>query len=481
MNIPDSLLKFLKKNYSVIITITLFIFLEVPFLDNSRPILIDEAFYSNPSYNFIVFHNFGNTNIGFGGNASIIYSIYLSIYFFLFGVSLFTARLSAVIAGILSILVFRKLFKIAKVSEFNSLISLSFFVFANNYLTILKYARPEALTLTLSLCMLLTLYYYIKNNYGIKYLLTLMFLIFAIINCHPFGALIVILSVIIIICDIFWEKEFKRLFHPVILMIMFVFASSFVILFFAISNNMAIKDSFIFVMQRSSAESFWSELTAKINLTINYYIISKRIVTFLPQIIIIITGLFFIKKNKNVFFVSLCGIITLFLAYSLLSSSMFVNIFIYAFIFSVLSLSLILETVKEEKFLYKTVGIFAAMVIFVNLAAFGLFTYSKYDPNINVKMKKISSLIPQNSNVITSAAFWFIEPEKVFKEWGYYKNKKELRNNNFFVITVDYYKNEDKETVNSIISEGNHSPDTLMTTYSKIYGQINLIKFSIKK
>jgi len=486
MNIYNYLIRYFKVNYSLIIAFSLFIILELPFLDNSRPILVDEAWYANPSYNFVISHSFNNTNVGFGGNGLIVFSIYLSTYFYIFGASLFTARLSSFFLGLISILIVRKLLKIFNASEFNIFLSLSFFIFANLYLSIFKIARPEALAFTLSLCLLLSLYYYLKRNYSTKFLLLLIFISFLALNSHPNSTIIILLTFIIILYFIIKNSEYKKIYHLVLLTTGVAFSSFFLIFIISLNNNVSLNDSLLTVMQRSSAtSSFLENLISKINVTFDYFILSTRIITFLPQILLMAAGLFYFKNYKFLFGFSLCGIVSLSIAFIFISSIAFIYIYPYVFVFSVFVLSLLLGAVEERKLIKKIILVFVISVISLNIIAYITLTKKTYDPEINKKKKEINSLLPQNSTIISGPAFWFISPAKDIKAWEYFKDIDELKKNkNFYIINCDKFSNDNLSDKNSIaqfnLINSSYNADTLLSKNSNIYGNIYLIKFTNK-
>ncbi|HWQ82607.1 MAG TPA: hypothetical protein VN514_10085 [Ignavibacteria bacterium] len=473
---------FVRKHYPVMIPLILFLILELPFLNNSRPALTDESFYSNPAYNFIHGHSFINTNIGYGGNGLITYTLYLSSFFLILGTSLFTARLSSVILGIISIFILRKMFKILEASEFNVLLSLSFFILSNNYLSVFKFARPEALTITLCLLLLLSLYYYIRNGYSTKYLFIILLLTFAITNSHPFGSLIITAAGIIILFFIIKERRYVKIYHPALLVIGYVLSLLFVVFLISVSNGISFGESLLIVSDRSSSDSFTARLIEKIKITIDYYVLSNRIVTFLPHIFMLTAGLFFARRNRNVFYLTLLGFLTIITAYVTLSSSMFSNTFVYFFIFSTIALPLMLGSIKSNKYIYNSVVVFIALTVILNIAAYSVLTYKSFDPSIGRKNKEIVSLIPNGAKIISGPAFWFIDPAKEIREWGYYyRDPAQIRTDDFYLITYEIDKSEKRQLVDSIVRNNTHTIDTLLKINSRTYGNTDLIKLTLKK
>lgn len=479
-------LNYTKSNYSIVIVLALFAILQLPFLSISRPIMVDESWYSNSSYNFITSGSFENVNIGFGGNGVIIFLLYLSSYFLLFGTSLFTARLSSFVMGVIAIFLVRKMLGILKAGEFNKLITLSFFAFANLYLSIFKLSRPEALALVFSLLVLITVYNYLNKNYSPKYLFLLVFLSFLSINSHPNSAVIILLSFLVILYYIIKNKNYSKLLHLVPIAAGGAISILFMIVIISINNNFSLNDSFNNLFGRNSVNNYFLEkLMSKIDVTKEYFVSTNRIITFLPQVFVVAVGLFFVKKNKNLFFISLCGLVSAGIAFIFLAPSGFIYVYPYVFIFSVPALSLLLITLDKNKILVKIVTALSVIVILVNIVAYISLTKKTLDFEINKKMSEINLLLPENSLILSEPPFWFISPEKNIKTLRYIDEKHiNLIGKDFFVIDCDKFKSDSKEDptaimyLNKYIS--NYTADTLFAKSNKIYGNMYLIKYKQK-
>ncbi|GEM_PF-5815844 len=481
-NFTERIALFVKTNYYVIIPVTVFFILEIPFLDNSRQALVDEAFYSNPAYNLILGKNLTNTNFGYGGNGAIVYSLYLSAFFYLFGVTLFVARFSSLILGAASLLLLSTLLKRIGARRFTVFLALSFFIFSNNYLTIYKFARPEALTVTLCIIFLIVLQGYFKNGLRARYLLFLLLLTFLIMNSHPFGSLVLALGGILILFSVIRYRQWKKIMHPFLLAAVYFLSLLFVVYLTSISNNLTFGESLYAIMDRSSASSLFSQMIQKIEITIKYYLLTGRIITFLPLILMMALGLFFYKRDNNTFVVSLSGFITLIIAYLALSQSMFTNIYSYVFIFAALSTGLIVESLKRNKIISRLLSVFIIVVVLVNIIAFLMLTYRSYDPEIKSKAVRITSLIPNGSKTMTSGVLWFFAPERDFKAWDFYrKNPEPVSRGDFFVMTSGNSEIEEHLLLDSLLRINSHAIDTVITEESKMFGRIDLMRFSFKE
>jgi hypothetical protein len=444
--------------------------------------MVDEVWYSSSTYNFITSGVFENVNVGYGGNGIIVYMLYLSAYFYIFGVSLFTARLSSFLMGIVSILIVRKMLKVLNISEFNILLSLSFFAFSNLYLSIFKLTRPESLALVFSLCILLTTYYYLNKDYNLRFLFLLIFFSFLAINSHPNSSIIILLSFLIIFYFIIKEKKYSKLYHLFLMILGVTVSMVFLTIMIAVSNNVSINVSLSNLLSRNTVNAnFVVALILKFDVTIKYFLITNRIITFVPQMFLIIAGLFFAKRNKYIFGISVFGTASLCIALLFLSPSGFPYVFPYVFIFSAFTLSLLLKKFENQKHLKRITIIFAVSVIFLNIIANLVHTKNTFDPNINSKMREINALLPDKSLIISESPFWFISPQKDIKNSKYlFKKKISLEDKDFYIINCDKFTSDfkiDSSSVAYLNTYGdNHNIDTLLKKESKIYGNIFLIK-----
>ena len=65
----------------------------LPLLTTAKAVLIGEAWYAEPAYNFSIGKGFLNEAIGSGGNANFLNALCIGICYKLFGVSIFVTRL----------------------------------------------------------------------------------------------------------------------------------------------------------------------------------------------------------------------------------------------------------------------------------------------------------------------------------------------------------------------------------------------------
>jgi len=310
-------------------------------------------------------------------------------------------------------------------------------------------------------------------------------LMFLMINSHPSSSTIIFLLFLVVPYFIYKNARYNKLYHLAILTVWGVFCVYFLLVAISFNNSMNMSDSYSILSQRSTVNSsFLRGIYLKLVSTYLYFF-TKRIITFLPQLSILLIGLFYYRKNKMVFLLSLCGIISMLFALFTISALAFQFVYVYIFLFSALALPLILEMLKDKKTIRRVAEIIVIFVVLLNIAAFAIFSRENYDPSINKKAKEICSLIPPNSTVVTAPSFWFFAPERDFKAWEYYKSRNErITEKVFYIINSDKFSEINESDGNSIVlfkyEKENYKADTLVSTYSKIYGNINLLRLTAK-
>lgn len=164
----------------------------LPLLATAKAVLIGEAWYAEPAYNFSIGKGFLNEAIGSGGNANFLNALCIGICYKLFGISIFVTRLTPVLSGALFIFVLHQVFK-----RFNSALWIQIVCYAvvmsiAFFNTVFTNARPEALAL---FCLSLSTYFYlmfIKEKTNSAILLLALSLALGVCT-HPFLSLFFVL------------------------------------------------------------------------------------------------------------------------------------------------------------------------------------------------------------------------------------------------------------------------------------------------
>jgi hypothetical protein len=253
----------------------------------------------------------------------------------------------------------------------------------------------------------------------------------------------------------------------------------------SMGNKIGISDSMNDLIDRNAVNSgFFTQLISKFKVSIEYFVSSNRLITFLPQVLLIFSGLFMWNKNKTMFGLSLCGLASLGIAFLFLSPPGFIYVYPYVFIFSVLVLSALLNAIESNKLMNKVISGLIIIIVVLNVAGYIALTKKTLYTGISTKMKEISSLIPDNSIIISEPPFWFLSPEKNFKTVRYFKDRKiSLKDKELYIVNCDKFTADFAADSNSLAFLDNNSDhrivDTLLIKNSSVYGNIYLIKHSV--
>lgn len=202
----------------LLIAIVVFLINQLPFLTDIRPVMYDEAWYANTAYHFSQEEGFLNSVVGSGGNANFLLSLLTGTMFWIFGYSLFTIRLTAVLCGVLTLLFLHLCLKELKSSVKAEIAVLGFFVSIALYNTIFRFGRPECASL---MCMTggiwFLLRYMRENSWGnmiglacFTYLATM---------GHPYALLFFALAGVVLLVHAIRTKQWMNIAHLAILML----------------------------------------------------------------------------------------------------------------------------------------------------------------------------------------------------------------------------------------------------------------------
>lgn len=104
--------------YIFLLLFVIFFLLQLPLIDTSPSIMVDESWYSNTAWNFSIGNGFTNTVPGsHGGDDLFLFTFLLGVAFKLFGTSLITARTVSVIGGLVGLIGFFQVLKIPKIKS----------------------------------------------------------------------------------------------------------------------------------------------------------------------------------------------------------------------------------------------------------------------------------------------------------------------------------------------------------------------------
>ena len=466
------------KEYSILIfLVCLYLLLQLPFLTKITKVWVDEPWYSSTSYNFTIGEGLQEKAAGSGaGEYLFVYTLLMGVFFKIFGTSLFAARLFSVIGGLLGMYGFIYILKEFKIKKIFILFTSLLYIFSNVNYIIFRTVRPEGWVVTFVIWGFYFLIKAIKYNKGLDYFFSGL-LISGSFLCHPNTALYVFLfGVLSLALSI---KKRKLTFFANYLLGCFVILAIlfFYIIFFKRQNLISLFDSWLGRTSVISTNIFVAAWNYLIYFVKIYTLGIKRSFIFIFEIGVLMLGLFYYKKDKYIFFLSLLGLSYFVLAIVFLkpfSTRHFGEILIFSFI----SFSLILQhfKVKRQK-LFILIGAFYLL----NNIAGNLYVIKrdyKKTPYSYIE-KRIDEIVPDNTKVVTLLNFWFPlknnDNYNSYTRWDRknYKNLDELLKSGDldYVVISDYLTKSG--TATSGRKEDNSSYNRYKIYYQKVHNFAN--------
>ncbi len=202
----------------LLVGIVVFLINQLPFLTDMRPVMYDEAWYANTGYNFSQGDGFLNTVAGTRGNSNYLLPTLTGLMFWVFGYSLFTIRLTAVLCGVVTMIFLHLCMKELKSSVKAEIAVLAFFVSIALFNTIFRFGRPECASL---MCMAGGIWFllrYIQEKSWGNMMGLSVFTFLATIG-HPYALLFFALTGTWLLFNTIQEKKWMNLTHLILLLL----------------------------------------------------------------------------------------------------------------------------------------------------------------------------------------------------------------------------------------------------------------------
>jgi hypothetical protein len=473
------------ERYQTLIVIFVFLLLQLPFLDSVRRIIVDENWYSNVAYNFSVGNGFINTNVGsFGGDICFLYPLIEGFVFSVFGTTLFVARSVSLAAGLISIMGILSILNLYKIKVSIKYLAVFLLLFSYNYFLIFRCARPEAWVFVFFVWVLYfnVKYWQEKNN---KYIFWQGFFAGMSFLIHPWGLSFALMFGINCIMMAIVQKNIKILLlyiAGVTPFVLSIFLNSIVI------SNISI-DTFVSrFSDRTTVSSggFAFILKVKgsfISLFEKYNFKSGRIFILLFHAFISFYGLSFIKKNIDIFRISLLQISLVLITVLFYNGGGMEYMLHYIFLFTFLNIALIINEAGFKTILNKVI-LALALLFFINNAA-GIFAIEKkeYGNPYSGVHKNVEQYIPKSSVVLAPIEMWFPCKECEFYNsntlWDFskYKNVKALLESdklNYIIKADGVGVAQTEENLQAIDDYINAYGNLIYSLETKNYGNISI-------
>ena len=389
-------------NFLVLVAVVGFYCLNLlPFLSTIRPVMYDEAWYASVGYEFLQGHGFANQIVGSGGNANFLFPMLTAVFYKLFGISLFSARLLSVCFGIGTIVVFHFIFNELKIWLKNRIVVYALFLSLTLFNTVFRFARPESASLMF--CALGILFFIRYVNY--HKLVDILFLSFAVICAtlsHPFSLLLFALFGMYLVVEAIQAKNHRYLLRLTILL--FVACCSIYLLYF-------VSDFYNSESSDLTKRIYWHDLTAALHEYFLTFFFSKYSVF----VCVLFPFLFFAFKSGNPIIIILSKVtITFFIVFPFLFSADLKMIGLgldYVMLLNLIVVGGVLEYFSFK--ILKHRGFFWGLYLFcaMNYGITLFYNYSKYE-DVNTSMENdISKIIPKNAVVFGPIRQWFCAME----------------------------------------------------------------------
>ncbi|HAV91963.1 TPA: hypothetical protein DCW38_02135 [candidate division WOR-3 bacterium] len=407
----------MKKNKGMFLLLLfsiLYLAIEFPLLTTITKVWVDEPWYAGTAYNFSQGHGFTNENVVglYGGDVLFGYPLFLGAFMKIFGSSLFACRMFSLMCGyILLVIMF---FILRELTEDMRVIFVFYllFIFSSTVYIVFRTIRPEAIKIIFSSMSLLFL---VKAYKGKPLLFAVSgFLIVAGALCHPDELIFAFVFLIIIAAYSIKIRNYR----PVLYYSAGATATIFIFVFFLhVYKNMTLYDFYIYYGRRLSVydSSLIGDLILKFNNIIKDYALGfKRLFILIFEIGMPVWGLFYFKKNKRIYYLSLIGILFFTISFVFLERIVtrgFISIILY----SILIFALIFqEEMKRKKILFIVIGI-GAVYLLNNFAAISfLILRDRENTPYSVIEKKIDNMIDDDAVVLSHLNFYFPMKNNIF-------------------------------------------------------------------
>jgi hypothetical protein len=460
--------------FIIVISCALFLMIEIPILTNSRPIFCDEAWYSNPAYNFSQGQGIHNTNVGSGGDMNFVFPFIQGILFAIFGYSIFLARFASVLAGLFSIVVLYKILKQLELPNKAAVFGLIALIVIPVYHSIFRYARPESWAILFVLFSLLFFIKYIYTFSNKNILYTGIFCALGFLT-HPFT-----LSVLLAIGLMLFIHSLKN--KRIIPLIIFTIPVIISIAIFILNSIYLLDGTKLYTgfgRVNTIDAGYLNRIGNNLKVIFSHYFMHKHAIYFIPLILLLLLGLFLKKKNRLVFYSSLMGSLVFCISIILFKNDVLEKLMFYVLVFSILNFALLINT-KISKYILIAISAYLILMLFANI----YYDIKKYEPVNSLLEKKLQIIILENARVMGPLEFWMFIPKTQFKStyyrWQHVIDFKRLPSEFEYFLLFSKDGNNIYQNVHDINQIFKQCPGSklIYETYSKNYGKIEL--YSLK-
>ena len=460
--------------------IVVYLSIQLPLLTQLTSVWCDEPWYANPAYNFSTNRGLVNTAVGeLGYEGSCIYTTGLSVVYRLFGCSLLTSRLFSVAAGLLGLIGF--LLIIRKYSRRTDLVLFGglLYIFSNIHFIIFRTVRPEGVMLSIVIWAVYFLLEAMHDDKKLSFLFSGL-LVSSSFLCHPHGAIFILIFGVMLFVHSIREKSWNGF-------LLFIIGCSIMGMVFVYYNSLvSSKNVFQTILSWAggSRTSFGNTTNEQVSLVhtmmtfFNHYTLGlKRLYIFIFEICALSAGLFYFRRDRVIFQLSLIGVVYLVLAFLFLrpfAARHFADVTTFSF----LAFVLILADLQKRGYLKIKYFVLVLGVLYLlnNMAgdAYVMYRDSKQTPYSKIE-KQIDELVPDNTNVVTLLNFWFpLKNNNVFNTYTRWNNTK-YKDLDVLLDSddVDYVVISDYLTKGRTATSGRSTSDSKIKSKEDYYNKVH--------
>ncbi|MBR1809234.1 MAG: glycosyltransferase family 39 protein [Paludibacteraceae bacterium] len=382
-----------QRSFWIVMAIVVFLINQLPLLSDMRPVMCDEAWYANTAYHFSQGDGFLNSAVGSGGNANFLLPMLTGTMFWIFGYSLFTIRLTAVLCGVFTLVFLHQCLKELKSSVVAEVAVLGFFISSTLYNTIFRFGRPECASIMCMMGGILYLLRYMREHSWGNMIGLSIFTFFAAIG-HPYTLLFfAIAGCVLLILAIRWHKweNWAHLFVLILTAIFSLIAMNVVAQHYDIAKGPS-------MYERFSMGNIIQALPAYLK----QYLWSKTTLYMVVLLPVIIWGCW--QKESRVREIAFCIVVFMILFPFLFSTDMMM-LGLGADYVAIVGTLLIAPCVDYLlKFRFKVmVGIIFTIYCMLNLGLNYYYNYGvKYEKCNTILEHDLKAIIPRDAVVFTS-------------------------------------------------------------------------------
>ena len=369
---------------------------QLPFLEDMRPVMYDEAWYGDTAYNIVSGNGFSNTIVGKGGNANFLLPLLTSGFMLVFGYNLLAIRLAAVFCGAMTIAFVVLSMKRLQIGWKPQALTLLLFVSLTIYNTVFRFGRPECIAL-MFMAGGMWFYFRYRDDANWKNMMGLSLFAFLAGCSHPFALFMFALIGSGMLLRAITEKKTRIVMHLLALLSMAVFCIFLIIM---ISKQYSDGGGSAGVFSRFSVK----QARAASVIYFKEAFFSKSALYMIPLLAVLVYEACFDKRNRELAIIALIH----FLLFPFLFSTDLMMVGLGQDYVS-FAATVLVAPFMTKLMEYKRKWVIVAYVAYC-LSCLGISYYYnygvKYEKANSVLAEELPKVIPENSRVFGPIRQW---------------------------------------------------------------------------